>query len=165
MATRLNTAAWCLSLLVAGCSGPRPNAAPQPGTEADRQAISRVREQEIATLISGDVEKHLALGTDDMVLMPPNEPAVVGKEALGARLRSLLQQFRIEGNTSGAELRVIGDWAFERMSAKLKLTPIGGGAAIEDVWKGLHVYRREADGSWKIAYDIWSSDMPIPTPK
>ena len=140
--------------------------APQSGTEADRQAISRVREQEIATFSSGDVEKLLALVTDDAVLMPPNEPAVVGKEAARAWLRNLYQQFKIEGSyTSTADLRVIGDWAFERMSFKLKLTPVAGGAPIEDVGKGFHVYRRQAGGAWKIAQDIWNSDKPAPTAK
>lgn len=103
----------------------QPGPAPLSGTEADRQAISRLREQEIAAFSSGDVEKLLALFTDDLVLMPPNEPAVVGKAAARVWARQMYQQFKIEGSyTSTADLRLIGDWAFERMSFKLKLTPL-----------------------------------------
>lgn len=144
----------------------QPGPAPQSGTESERQAISRVREQEIATFSSGDVEKLLALCTDDLVLMPPNEPAVVGKEAVRGWARNLYQQFKVEGSyTSTADLRVIGDWAFERMSFKLKLTPIAGGAPIDEVGKGVHIYRRQAGGAWKIAQDIWNSDKPVATAK
>jgi len=42
----------------------------------------------------------------------------------------------------------------------LKLTPVAGGAVTEYVGKGMHIYRRQGDGSWKIAEDIWNSDKP-----
>ena len=154
-----------VALVVLTVAGHAQPPTPQSGSEADRQAIGRVREQEIATLISGDVEKHLALVTDDVVLMPPNAPAVVGKEAVRAHVQKMCEQFKFEGTTtSGSDLRVLGDWAFERLSGKLKLTPVGGGPVIQDVLKGLHVYRRQG-GGWKIAYDVWNSDMPLPTAK
>jgi ketosteroid isomerase-like protein len=31
-----------------------------------------------------------------------------------------------------------------------------------DAGKGLHVYRRQPNGSWKLALDIWNSDRPAP---
>src|SRR5215467_11728051 len=70
--------------------------AQQPASEADRQAIGRLREQEIATFSSGDVEKLLGLLTGDVVVMPPNEPTVVGSEAARAWLRRMYEQFKIE---------------------------------------------------------------------
>ena len=156
-----------LTLVVLAVNGhAQPSPAQDSGQETDRQAINRVREQEIATFSSGEAEKLLALLTDDVVLMPPNEPAVVGKEAARAWVRNMFQRFKIEGTyTSTADLRLIGDSAFERMSFKLKLTPIDGGAPIEDVGKGVHVYRRQAGGAWKIAQDIWNSDKPVPAAK
>ena len=149
-----------LVALAAGSHG-QPGTAAQSGTPADRQAISQIRNQEIASFSSGDVEQLLSLCTDDLVLMPPNEPTLVGKDAVRAWARAMYQEFKIQGSyTSTADLRVVGDWAFERMSFKLTLTPVGGGAAMEDVGKGFHVYRREG-GAWKIALDIWNSDTPV----
>jgi len=149
-----------LVALAAGGHG-QPGTAAQSGTPADRQAISQIRNQEIASFSSGDVEQLLSLCTDDLVLMPPNEPTLVGKDAVRAWARAMYQEFKIQGSyTSTADLRVVGDWAFERMSFKLTLTPVGGGAAMEDVGKGFHVYRREG-GAWKIALDIWNSDTPV----
>lgn len=144
-----------------GCAQPSP--IPSGTTEADRQAITQVRQQEITLFGAGDIDKVLAVFTDDVVIMPPNEPVLVGKEAVRSWLQEMYKQFKIEGTyTSASDLTVTGDWAFERMAITLKLTPTGGGAAVEDVGKGFHVYRRQGDGSWKIAQDIWNSDKPVP---
>lgn len=151
-----------LTLSTVPACTPRSQSTSQ-GIEADRQAITQVRQQEITLFSAGDVDRVLSVFTDDVVLMPPNEPILVGKEAARTWLQNMYQQFKIEGTyTSSADLTVAGDWAFERMSFTLKLTPIVGGAAMEDVGKGFHIYRRQADGSWKIHQDIWNSDKPLP---
>jgi ketosteroid isomerase-like protein len=33
---------------------------------------------------------------------------------------------------------------------------------MEDRGKTLNVWKRQADGSWKLHRDIWNSNMPIP---
>ncbi|MCH7490100.1 MAG: hypothetical protein IID05_05335 [Gemmatimonadetes bacterium] len=48
------------------------------------------------------------------------------------------------------------------MTFTMTLTAVGGGDPMLDVGKGFHVYRRQRDGSWKIAQDIWNSDNPPP---
>ena len=70
---------------VAACAQPAEEvasdeaAAPTVSTEADKQAIDAVQAQEVVAFTSGDASlPHLA---DNAVLMPPNEPAVVGIEA------------------------------------------------------------------------------------
>ena len=145
---------------VAGCSSP----APAPATsnpEADRQAIAQLRDREIALFGKGNIDEVLAVFTDDLVLMPPNEPVRVGKQEARSWLEQTYKQFKIDGTyNSSSDLTVAGDWAFERMTFTLKLTRAGGGAAVQDVGKAVHVYRRQADGTWKIAQDIWNSDKP-----
>jgi ketosteroid isomerase-like protein len=40
-----------------------------------------------------------------------------------------------------------------------------GGQAMIDKGKYLVVMKRQVDGSWKVAVDIWNSDLPQPVPK
>jgi ketosteroid isomerase-like protein len=154
-----------VTFMVLAATESQAQAPAKAAADADRQAITRLRDAEIPALASGDPEKLVALYADGIVLLPPNEPAIAGKAAARAWARRFFQQFKVEGTyTSTADLTISGDLAFERLSFKLKLTPVGGGAAMEDAGKGIHVYRREA-GAWKIAQDVWNSDRPLAAPK
>ena len=129
-------------------------------TEADLNAISEVREQEIAAINTGDVEGFLAVLTEDVIGMPPNEPAMIGQDAVGSWTQSLLDQFTIQADYTSSDIVVAGDWAFEHFSGNWTLTPKAGGEPIAETFKGIHIYQRQADGSWKIAWDTWNSDNP-----
>jgi ketosteroid isomerase-like protein len=54
------------------------------------------------------------------------------------------------------------DPAFERGRYDITIAPRAGGEAMDDIGKYITVYQRQADGSWKIARDIWNSDRPLP---
>ncbi len=130
-------------------------------TEADLEAISEVREQEIEALNSGNVEGFLAVLTEDVIAMPPNEPALIGKDAVESWTQSLLDQFAVQADYTASDIVVAGDWAFEHFSGDWTLTPKAGGEPIAETLKGIHIYQRQADGSWKIAWDTWNSDNPV----
>ncbi len=46
--------------------------------------------------------------------------------------------------------------------AQATFTPEAGGEAHTGNYKGIHIYRRQPDGSWRIAQDIWNSDEAPP---
>jgi uncharacterized protein (TIGR02246 family) len=127
-------------------------------SEADVNAINDVREAEMASISAGDVDAHLAVMTDDCLVMPPGGEAVVGHEAVRAWSEAFIEMFEIAGEYTGSEVVGAGDWAIENYTATLTLTPRAGGEAAMETIKGIHVYRRQADGSWKIAQDVWNSD-------
>jgi ketosteroid isomerase-like protein len=52
---------------------------------------------------------------------------------------------------------VVGDVAIERLHYSAVATAPSG-ETTEDVGKGIHSYRRCADGTWQLAQDIWNSD-------
>jgi ketosteroid isomerase-like protein len=52
-----------------------------------------------------------------------------------------------------------GEVAVERVEYRAIVSLKDGGTTTEDTGKGLHVYRRERDGSWKLSDDIWNSDL------
>jgi ketosteroid isomerase-like protein len=95
---------------------------------------------------------------DDIVIMPPNEPAVIGVPAARAWFAGFLRQFRVSAAYTSSKLVFAGDLAVEHYTGSLTMTPIAGGRPTTEVFKGLHVYRREASGAWKMVQDIWNSD-------
>ena len=44
-------------------------------------------------------------------------------------------------------------------------TPRKGGKPMTETIKGIHIYKRQSDGTWKIAQDVWNTDPPPPVAK
>jgi ketosteroid isomerase-like protein len=132
-------------------------AAPAVSTEADMQAIAAVRDLEVAAFTSGgDFSSYLA---GDAVLMPPNAPRVVGIEAIGAWAAEFASQVTFNSlDYTESEIVITGDWAIERYAASVTMTAAGGDP-VSGTNKGIHVYKRQADGSWKMVQDVWNSDQ------
>jgi uncharacterized protein (TIGR02246 family) len=130
-------------------------------TEADIEAINRVREAHVTALNRGDADAWVAAFSEDAVQMPPNEPANTGGDAIRSWTQAFLNQFSTQFSLSVEELRMAIDWAFERGTYTILLSP-GGGEAMQDVGKYITIYQRQPDGSWKMARDIWNSNGPAP---
>jgi ketosteroid isomerase-like protein len=56
---------------------------------------------------------------------------------------------------------VIGDWAFDCYTYKSKDVEKKTSAVSTDQGKGVNIFRRGADGKWRVAIDGWSSDTPV----
>ena len=83
----------------------------------------------------------------------------VGREAIAAYFRSLFARLEFHFTFTATELQVSGDMAVERVEYHAVVRSTDGGATTEDTSKGVHVYRRESDGSWELSDDIWNSDL------
>jgi uncharacterized protein (TIGR02246 family) len=149
--------ALLLGLSILSCARPAPS-----DTASDERAIEAVREQEIRALRAGAADSFLAVLTSDAVIMPPNEAMLAGTEAVRTWHQNFANQFSVDGRYVEAEVTVLGDWAIERYDGVMRFTPKGGGAPVEHQLKGIHVYRRQPDGSWRIAQDIWNANAPPP---
>jgi uncharacterized protein (TIGR02246 family) len=132
------------------------------GSEIDLEAIDRVRGAHVAALNAGDAEAWAAQFTDDGVQMPPNAPVNVGRTMIGSWSRAFLDQFRLQFALEVDELRVLGEWAFERGGYTISLDPKAGGPRMRDIGKYITVYQRKAGDNWRMARDIWNSSNPPP---
>jgi ketosteroid isomerase-like protein len=158
------TLASIAALIALGCGQPPADAesATARDTASDRQAIEQVREREIGSFRAGAPDSGAATFAADAVLMAPDEPAVTGRDSIRAWLKRGTDQYRVDGRYTKADIVVAGDWAIERYDGELTLTPKAGGRPIQERFKGIHAYRREPDGSWRIAQDVWNRNAPPP---
>lgn len=133
--------------------------------EADVAAIRTFHAEWIAAETSGELESFMALWSDDGVMMPPNAPTLIGKDAMREWLRDFYNQFTATIETVIDEIVVAGDWAYVRWTTiAYTTTPKDGGMPITVSGKALWILKRQTDGNWKLAYDIWNDDKP-PAPK
>jgi ketosteroid isomerase-like protein len=110
-----------------------------------------------------DSSPHRNASPPHAVQMPPNYPANVGADAIRGWSGGMLAAFRAEFSLSPEEVQPAGtDWAFERGTYAITLTPRAGGDAIRDAGKYITLYQRQADGAWLMARDIWNSNNPLP---
>lgn len=147
----------CLIPLLGCTRSPAP-----PDTAADVQAVNQVREREIAAFSAGQPDTLASLFTSDAVIMPPNEPVLNGSAALRTWAQAIADQATVRGQYTSSDVVVVGDWAIDRYTGLLTITPKGGGAANEERVKGIHIFRRQPDGSWRIVQDVWNTDSPPP---
>ena len=130
-------------------------------TEADIAAINEVWNQWTLACNNGDVELLMSLMDDNMVQMPPNAPTNIGKEAIRPGEEALLGLFDIElPPMSVEEIEIVGDWGFSRLTFTLSLRPKEGGETSTSNGKALSIFKRQADGSWKVYIDCWNLDGP-----
>ena len=126
------------------------------------EAIERFVEQMIAMFNDGKVESLLATMTDDAVIMPPNEPKISGKEAIGTWTKSFLAPFKNHHLIcSLEEVQVADNWAFILGQYRLALTPKAGGELIYKMGKFIDILEQQPNGDWKIAREIFNSDKPL----
>ena len=132
-------------------------------TDEVRAAIAAVEKKFIEDVNRGDAGAGAAAYTDDAIIMPPNEPATVGKQAIEKSLAEIGSQLQASNfQLSILEVDVQGDTTIVRGTYSSSFTVPGTNAPMEDRGKTLNVWKRQADGSWKLHRDIWNSNMPIP---
>lgn len=104
-----------------------------------------------------DIERILSFWTDDAVVMPPNLPAVVGKAALRAYVEVSLQipGFRISWTSS--DVVFSEDQKLAYMFSDNAVTMNGpDGAPKTTEGRAVTIWRRDTDGEWRCALDIWN---------
>ena len=156
---RIGSSIGALTLLLAvGCVGTEYEGMSEADEAADIAAVEAVVTAEMSALLAGDVAANVALFAHNAVLMPPNEPALGAAEA-DAWFTEFLEAFDITaGEYVSHDIAIHGDIAIDVYHGELTLTPAGSDETVVQSMKGIHVLERQADGSWKISYDIWNSN-------
>ena len=132
------------------------------GSEEDVAAINKVRELEAASFNDANPDGVTHIYAKDVEYIPPGEAALKGTDAVRQWIVGMLEQVDAKLKYTDSDVKVVGDWAIEQYAGVITMTPKAGGESMTENLRGIHVYRRGEDGSWKITHDIWNSDTPHP---
>ena len=134
-----------------------PALAAAPGR--DEQAIRSLEQQWVKLVADKNVAAIADLYAADGALMPPNAPPAEGREAISAAWRSMVESpgFALSFTPSRIEVARGGDMAMDRGSYRLTTQSASG--PVEDRGKYVVVWRK-VSGGWKVAADIFNSDLP-----
>jgi uncharacterized protein (TIGR02246 family) len=152
--------ATAMVLLTACTQAPPP---PPPDTRAaDEKAI---RDQETAAAqawSAKDVDKVVALYADDATLMLPNAPGMTGKAAIGAAFKGAIgdPNFTLSIQNTSVEASKSGDLGFVRGTYAVQATDPKTKKATTEKGNYVIVYKKQADGSWKIVADTAIPEAP-----
>lgn len=117
----------------------------------DEKAIRKVVDTWMKASQNNDAATVLSLMTNDAVFMVP------GREPFG---RNIFEEAANKPNTSKVvgtneivEIQVLGDWAFTRNRIDVTITPQKGAMPVRRGGYTLTLFRKEADGNWRLARD------------
>jgi ketosteroid isomerase-like protein len=110
-----------------------------------------------------DVDRILSFWTDDARVFAPGLPAFSGKAALRQYVEGALAipGFQITWTTSEAVLSPDGQLAY--LLSTNAVTMAGPqGQPVTSSGRAVTVWRRESDGNWRCAVDIWNDQPAAP---
>src|SRR5580700_9569933 len=163
MARKTKLALWgCLAvvLFAAGCGENKP-----PDTRAaDEKTIRNLDAQWSKTAAARDVDGTVSYYTDDASLLAPNAPIASDRQSIRAAWASLLtpdtsltwQASKLEVARSGELAYLVGVYQMTTKDAQ--------GKPASDTGKFVEVWKKQADGKWKVVADIFNTDLPALAP-
>ncbi len=100
-----------------------------------------------------DIDAMTALYAEDSVLLPPNAPAIFGRDAISATIQEMFAA-GLSIELENLEVKVIGDLGYK--AGRYRTTAKDG--SLIDRGKYIEIWSK-IDGNWVIHRDIWNSSF------
>jgi uncharacterized protein (TIGR02246 family) len=129
----------------------------------DEEKIRRAVDEFIEAYRAGDLDRAGAIFTDDVVDMSaggPTRSGAAAKENFLSRVAKVHSKFRPSLAINIDEIRVNGNFAYQRGDLVVTREPKAGGPISYVCQRYLEIWRREADGNWKICAAMNNSPDP-----
>src|SRR5207302_5231949 len=110
-----------------------------------------------------DVDKTVSYYAESAVVMPPNASAATTNESIRSAWKEMLTTpgAAISWKATKVEVAKAGDLAYVSGTYEETMTDASG-KPVKDRGKYVEVFKKQADGKWKVVADIWNSDLPAP---
>ena len=147
-------------LLLSGCSS-----TPQVNVAAEETAIRAGEAEWAKAAAAKDVEKVVSFYADDAVLLEPNEPIADSRTAIRASWTRMaaVPDLAITWAPDKVNIAKSGDVAYDYGSYSLSHAGPAG-KKVEDRGKFATVWKKQADGGWKVVLDVFNTSQPAPQP-
>ena len=139
-------------LVAVGCSSPTV----QPDLAAEEAAIRETNSAWSETADPLNLDQMMSFFTDDAIVLSPDAPVAVGKDAIRA---SLPPGFTARWNATKVEIARSGEMAYTIGTSEITVKDASG-APVTRKGKWLGVWKKQPDGSWKCAVDMPNFDAP-----
>lgn len=152
----------CLALLLltSACS----QQTPADTRAADEATIRDLDAQWSKAAMARDLEATVSYYADDASLLPPNAPIASGKQAIRAIWSAMLvPEVSVSWQVSKVEAARSGDLAY-LVGVYQETANDPKGNSVADRGKLIEVWKKQANGKWKVVADIFNSDLPLPAP-
>ncbi|UCH14595.1 MAG: nuclear transport factor 2 family protein [Bacteroidales bacterium] len=133
--------------------------------EADIAAINELVANYFRYANALNLDSFMTAFADNAIRAEPGLPSIIGKDNIRERFRIIWDEADFKISQYGEVIiEVCGDQAFTYRLATLSSFPGEGEPAIHTDMKVLTVFKRQADGSWRIYIDCvnlhptWSKD-------
>ena len=141
------------------------NSSTQPDSAILRKTVDAYNDASKAAMLSGNSDKVMTYYEADALEMPPNAPVIKGKEGILA-FQQQMTKSGMKFNSVAfqtTELTADGKSAYEIGTYDMTITmpPMG---EMKDNGKYIALWRQQADGSWKVHAEMWSTNNPLPSP-
>lgn len=146
----------CLVVATVACSG----IAPTDSRSADEAAIRQADAASLQAIAAKQLEATVSFYDESASLLIPNAAMATGREEIR---KAWLQMFAVPGFTLTPKIAKIvvarsSDLAYVQGTYEATANDAKGKPAT-DRGKFVVVWKKQADGAWKIAADIWNSDL------
>jgi ketosteroid isomerase-like protein len=109
-----------------------------------------------------DLAKSVAFCDEQASMLAPNTPIAAGKDAIAKLISEDFSNDNIEWHANKVGVSRSGDLGYTSGTTGMTFKDASG-KTVAYKGKYLTVWKKQADGSWKVLYDMFNSDLP-PTP-
>ncbi len=150
-----------LSFSLISCKGTQEQAVEEEVMDLAqvRQAIEEANVKFGEAVRMGDAATVASFYTEDTTLLPPNSEIIQGREGVEAYWTAGMQMGLKDAVLTIVDVIGMGDMVCEIGTYVVTIQPEGQDA-FEDNGKYLVIWKKAADGTWKLHVDIWNTSLP-----
>jgi uncharacterized protein (TIGR02246 family) len=129
--------------------------------EADIQAIKDIVADTEAAINTSDIDKFMSFCADDVVEIPANEPALIGKEAVRSFIQQLMDESILQEEDIVKTVHISGDLAVAHILWSATVTPKDTQEPSNANGNMIQIFERQAEDAWKRTYTIFSDETLV----